>query len=157
MWRYNFYKTDRKRKREEGNNVYHKVNRGNIRRVLLCFFIHASRHLGSQFPNQGLNSHPPHWKHGVLTTGPPGKSRIRRDLYQWGFFQRWGGGSGICYPSFRQQVHFVYVYQTTRVATMPFCSLVFLDLITCYKHFSLYEVMFHFYDVHRTSTNRSHM
>ena len=45
------------------------------------FLIRASWNLGSQFPNQGLNPHPPHWKHRVFTTGQPGKSRIRRDLY----------------------------------------------------------------------------
>ena len=71
----------RQKEKERRRKLYHKVNRGNIRRVLLCFFIHASRHLGSQFPNQGLNSHPQHWKCGVWTTGPPGKSCIRRDLY----------------------------------------------------------------------------
>ena len=27
-----------------------------------------------QTPNQELNPHPLHWKHGVLITGPPGKS-----------------------------------------------------------------------------------
>ena len=31
-------------------------------------------HVGPYFPNQGLNLHPVHWKHRVLTTGPPGKS-----------------------------------------------------------------------------------
>ena len=30
--------------------------------------------MGPYFPNQGLNLHPLHWKHGVLTTGLPGKS-----------------------------------------------------------------------------------
>ena len=34
----------------------------------------AMRHVGSQFPNQGLNPHTLHWKQGVLTTEPPGKS-----------------------------------------------------------------------------------
>ena len=34
----------------------------------------AVLHVGSQFSNQGLNSHPLHWKCGVLTTGPPGMS-----------------------------------------------------------------------------------
>ena len=29
---------------------------------------------GSLFPNQGLNPHPLHWKHGILTTGLPGRS-----------------------------------------------------------------------------------
>ena len=31
-------------------------------------------HEESQFPDQGLNLCPLQWKHGVLTTGPPGKS-----------------------------------------------------------------------------------
>ena len=31
--------------------------------------------MGSNFPDQGSNLHPLHWKRGVLTTGPPGKSQ----------------------------------------------------------------------------------
>ena len=31
------------------------------------------QHVGSQFPNQGSNLYPMHWKHGVLTTRLPGK------------------------------------------------------------------------------------
>ena len=38
------------------------------------FFDHTSWHVGSWFPNGGSNLHPLQWKHGVLTTGPPGKS-----------------------------------------------------------------------------------
>ena len=30
---------------------------------------------GIQFLDQGLNKGPLHWKHGVLATGPPGKSQ----------------------------------------------------------------------------------
>ena len=33
-------------------------------------------HVGSYFPDQGLNPHPLHWKRRVLTTGPPGKSPV---------------------------------------------------------------------------------
>ena len=29
-----------------------------------------------KFPNQGSNLHPVHWRHGVLTTGSPGKYRL---------------------------------------------------------------------------------
>ena len=32
------------------------------------------RHVECLFPDQGLNPCPLHWKHVVLTTGPPGKS-----------------------------------------------------------------------------------
>ena len=38
------------------------------------FFDHTSWHVGSWFPNWGSNLRPLQWKHGVLTTGPPGKS-----------------------------------------------------------------------------------
>ena len=36
------------------------------------FFVHTIQHVGSQFPNQGLNLRP--LKGGVSTTGLPGKS-----------------------------------------------------------------------------------
>ena len=35
-----------------------------------------AQHVGSQFPNQGQNTHPLHWKYGVLTTGLAGKSLV---------------------------------------------------------------------------------
>ena len=38
------------------------------------FICYTARHVGSWFPNQGSNPCPMHWEHGVLTTGPPGKS-----------------------------------------------------------------------------------
>ena len=38
------------------------------------FFRRAARLVGSQFPDQGSNPCPLQWKHGVLTTGPPGNS-----------------------------------------------------------------------------------
>lgn len=44
------------------------------------YFGHTIWLAGSQFPNQGLNVCPQHWKHGVLTTGPPGNSQ------KWFFF-----------------------------------------------------------------------
>ena len=36
-------------------------------------FDQTKRYVRSQFPNQGLNPLPLYWKHGILTTGPPGK------------------------------------------------------------------------------------
>ena len=36
-------------------------------------FGHVTWHVGSYFPNQGLNPHPLPWKHGVLATGLPRK------------------------------------------------------------------------------------
>ena len=41
------------------------------------FFFFWPQHVGSQFPNQELNPSPLHWKHGVLSTGPPGKPSDR--------------------------------------------------------------------------------
>ena len=37
-------------------------------------FSHSSKNVTFKFPNQGSNLCPLHWRHGVLTTGPPGKS-----------------------------------------------------------------------------------
>lgn len=47
---------------------------GYIHFFLFFFFGLAPWHVGMLFPNQGLNPHKLHWKRGVLTTGPPGKS-----------------------------------------------------------------------------------
>ena len=40
---------------------------------IFFFFGHAMQHAGSSFPDQGSNLCPLQWKHGVLTTGLPGK------------------------------------------------------------------------------------
>ena len=51
--------------------------RGNSYKCFLFFFLVKPHlwHEESWFPNQGSNLCPLHWKHGVLTTGPPGKSQ----------------------------------------------------------------------------------
>ena len=36
------------------------------------FFGQTLQYVGSEFPDQGLNPYLLHWKHGVLTTRPPG-------------------------------------------------------------------------------------
>ena len=46
------------------------------------FFVVA---LGSEFPDQGSNLHPLHWKHRVLITGRPGKSPSSLFSNQFGF------------------------------------------------------------------------
>ena len=52
--------------------------------LFLCFgdflFGHVMRHVGSQFPDQRWNLCPLQWKHGFLTSGPPGKSLSVCDL-----------------------------------------------------------------------------
>ena len=40
------------------------------------FFFFATQHMGSSFPNQGMNPRPLYWKLRVLTTGLPGKSQM---------------------------------------------------------------------------------
>ena len=42
--------------------------------IFFCFWPRCIAR--SWFPDQGSNPHPLHWKHGVLTTGPPGKFPI---------------------------------------------------------------------------------
>ena len=39
-------------------------------------WVGATRYAGSQFPDQVSNPCLLQWKHGVLTTGPPGKSLV---------------------------------------------------------------------------------
>lgn len=39
-------------------------------------FGHTAELVGSSFPGQGLSPCPLHWKHGVLTSGMPGKSAL---------------------------------------------------------------------------------
>ena len=45
------------------------------------FFGWAMRLMGSQFPDQGSNPYPLQWKHGALTTGPPGNF-LQQDFKQ---------------------------------------------------------------------------
>ena len=40
----------------------------------LLIYAHVTWHSRSQFPDQGQNLKPLHWKLGILITGPPGKS-----------------------------------------------------------------------------------
>ena len=39
-------------------------------------------HTGLQLPDEGLNLHPLHWEHKVLTTEPPGESLFLHSLFQ---------------------------------------------------------------------------
>ena len=43
---------------------------------LLTYFECATQLVGSLFPDQGSHTCPLHWKHRVLTTGLPGKSKL---------------------------------------------------------------------------------
>ena len=48
-----------------------------VRPFFFFFFGHVARHVGSYFPDQGLNPRPWQWKIRVLPTGPPGNSHAR--------------------------------------------------------------------------------
>ena len=51
-----------------------------LRIVCVCVCVAASQVMWN-FPDQGSNPCPLHWKHGVLTTGPPGSLKsVRRVL-----------------------------------------------------------------------------
>ena len=43
--------------------------------IWLCWVLVVAYRI--QFPNQGSNPGPPHWKQGVLTPGSPGKSLVK--------------------------------------------------------------------------------
>ena len=56
--------------------------------TLLCFCLFvclATLCSRQNFPNQGSNPCPLHWKHGVLTTGQPGKflCSVFQELFTW--------------------------------------------------------------------------
>ena len=64
-------------------------------KIFVIFWpLHTAHHVGSQFPKQGSNLLPLHWKCEVLTTGPPGKAprnafdlakfRNQLQLHLWG-------------------------------------------------------------------------
>ena len=55
--------------------------------ILLLFYalvFLAMRHVGSLLPDQGSNLNPPHWKHGVLTSGLPDKSPFSTFVFEGG-------------------------------------------------------------------------
>ena len=56
-----------------------KMHKGIFKNAVFVFWVGgtvhcAIQHVGSQFPDQGWNTHAPPWKRRVLTTGPPDKS-----------------------------------------------------------------------------------
>ena len=54
---------------------------------LSIYFGPVPQHVGSYFPNERLNSCVLHWKRGVLTIGPPGKSYIFFLTTHWMFIK----------------------------------------------------------------------
>jgi len=72
----------------EGKCVYKSEIWGNFIAIYFLLFDHALWHVGSSFPNQGLNLRPLHWTHEVLTTGPAGKFLIAVSLMLDFFFMK---------------------------------------------------------------------
>ena len=69
--------------------------------VQFCFcFGCTAWHAGPQFPDQGSNPGHLQWKHGALTTGPPGKKSLWTSFcvdvsfpFSWVYTQAWSYGS----------------------------------------------------------------
>ena len=47
-----------------------------LRFVCFLSYIHKYIYIYTKFLDQGLNPYHLQWKHGILTTGPPGKSLL---------------------------------------------------------------------------------
>ena len=95
--------------RKEGNfNTNQKVKADEGLFILFCLFVFISGctmwHMGSQFPDQGLNLCPLHWEHGVLPTGLPYSYFLKWilfiiDLYGFGGFSGDSEGKEFAYNS----------------------------------------------------------
>ena len=62
-------------KKRGAEDNFFPINNSGLFAFFFVFYFGCTRwHVGSQFPNQGSDLHPLHWKHGFLITGLPGKS-----------------------------------------------------------------------------------
>ena len=108
--------------------------------LLLLLFYLATLHSkwNLKLPDQGLNPHPLHWKHG--TTGPPGKPR--RNI-EWGYRSRWPSSpnkvklQGICWdiplPHFELLI-IVYIVQQLFYTVQQ---------LLCFVEFTLFSINCH--------------
>ena len=97
----------------------------------LLFFL-VFLHMGSWFPDQGSNLCPPYWKHGVLTTGPPGKSQIHIIVRNLGYFQVWVLLSKVAVITLMHLIFFLQII--SRVAFVPTSMLLFKTLSHISQH-----------------------
>ena len=91
---------------------------------IFLFFGHTTWRVGILVSHQGSSQHALHWKHAVLTTGPPGKS--------WLTFVTWPGplGQPTCYGS----RYTSWVYQCglcTLWASVPWEGVTTLSSLRC--------------------------
>ena len=54
----------------------YSCRQSNLQNVFFFLFGHTTQHVGSYLPNRDGKLHPLQWKHGPLTTGPPGKFKM---------------------------------------------------------------------------------
>ena len=88
-------------------------------RVQLFVFGCTVQHVG--IPDQGLNPRPLQWKHGVLTTGPPGRSP--EFSFEHAVFEmpkRHSGGD-VKYKVARETKREVWVKEETRERECRLC------------------------------------
>ena len=115
-----------------------------VKHFFFFFFGCASRHAGSQFPDQGSNLCPLQWKHRVLTTGLPGNSRTHFQKFVKCFF------CGIPFEplavylfltTYRNSLYSLYIYCMTNIlfqfVACILNSFLFLILVTCAFFFFL--------------------
>ena len=114
--------------------------------LLFLLFGHTVQHVGSQFPDQGSNLHPLHWKHGILISGPPGKSLpcppssctgCASDVYSSSFYTLWQLSSlfpSSLYPP--QSIFSLWFYSNHLLFSANLSSIVlFVLLLWCFSLF----------------------
>ena len=92
--------------------------------ILFPFFGRVLQNAVSQFPDQGSKLRPPQWKHGVVTTGPPGKSLY--PLFQILFpyrSLRSTEKSSLCYTVGPYQLSILYIVACICQSQSPNSSL----------------------------------
>ena len=82
--------------------------------LFIYLFGCTAKCVGSWFHNQGPNLSPLHWRHGVLTTGQPGKSLHSLLDHFWRFLKK-------------------FIYSNCRLITLQYCS-GFCHILTWISH-----------------------
>ena len=73
-----FLQSLREQKKKNSNRAEKREVVVMSRFLFFTFFGGTVWHVGSWFPDQGLSLCPLNWKHRVLTTGPLGKSHLKK-------------------------------------------------------------------------------
>ena len=76
-----FLQSLREKKKQNSNRAEKREVVVMSRFLFFTFFGGTVWHVGSWFPDQGLSLCPLNWKHRVLTTGPLGKSHLKKKFF----------------------------------------------------------------------------